>query len=207
MSDRPRLHAVDSDETPIDRPRIERAVREILEAIGENPDRDGLQRTPARVAEMYGEMFGGLHDEPARHLDVTFEANHDEMVMVRDIPLASLCEHHLIPFYGRAHVAYIPGDDGRITGLSKIARLVEGFARRPQVQERLTTQIADALVEVLDPAGVFVVIEAEHLCMSMRGVRKPGAVTVTSAVRGLFKANAATRAEAMSFIGNPASRH
>ena len=150
---------------------------------------------------MDAELFVGLHEEPSKHLTITFEANHDEMVMVRDIPLYSVCEHHLAPFHGRAHVAYIPGSDGRITGLSKLARLVEGFARRPQVQERLTTQVADALVEVLSPAGVFVVIEAEHLCMSMRGVKKPGTLTVTSAVRGLFKDNPATRAEAMSFIG------
>ena len=184
----------------VDKPRIERAVREILHAIGEDPDRDGLQRTPQRVAEMYAELFSGLHDDPSRHLQVSFEANHDEMVMVRDIRVESLCEHHLVPFAGRAHVAYIPGADGRITGLSKLARLVDGFARRPQVQERLTTQIADALMDVLKPAGVFVVIEAEHLCMSMRGVKKPGSLTVTSAVRGLFKDNPATRAEAMSFI-------
>ena len=179
---------------------LARAVREILYAIGEDPDRDGLQRTPERVAEMYAELFSGLHDDPSRHLQVSFEANHDEMVMVRDIRVESLCEHHLVPFAGRAHVAYIPGADGRITGLSKLARLVEGFARRPQVQERLTTQIADALMDVLNPAGVFVVIEAEHLCMTMRGVKKPSSLTVTSAVRGLFKDNPATRAEAMSFI-------
>jgi GTP cyclohydrolase I len=191
---------------PIEKERIAAAVREILIAIGEDPDRDGLVRTPERIGDMYAEIFAGLHDDPSRHLAVTFEADHDEMVMIRDIPLASVCEHHLIPFTGRAHVAYIPGDDGRITGLSKIARLVDGFAKRPQVQERLTTQIADALVDVLDPDGVFVVIEAEHLCMSMRGVRKPGALTVTSAVRGLFKANPATRAEAMSFIGQAGRR-
>ena len=190
----------------VDKPRIERAVREIIEAIGEDPERDGLVRTPRRIAEMYEELFAGLHDDPARHLTVMFEADHDEMVMVRDIPLASLCEHHLIPFYGRAHVAYIPGADGRITGLSKLARLVDGFAHRPQVQERLTTQIADALVRALEPSGVFVVVEAEHLCMSMRGVRKPGSITVTSAVRGLFKDNPATRAEAMSFIGQAGAR-
>jgi GTP cyclohydrolase I len=184
----------------VDKPRIERAIREILLAIGEDPDRDGLVRTPARVAEMYEELFAGLHDDPSRHLAVSFEANHDEMVMVRDIRIDSLCEHHLVPFHGFAHVAYIPGADGRITGLSKLARLVEGYARRPQVQERLTTQIADALMDVLNPAGVFVVIEAEHLCMSMRGVKKPGSLTVTSAVRGLFKDNQATRAEAMAFI-------
>jgi GTP cyclohydrolase I len=190
----------------VDKSRIEAAVREILVAIGEDPDRDGLVRTPSRIAEMYEEIFVGLHDDPSRHLTVTFEAEHDEMVMVRDIPLASMCEHHFVPFTGRAHVAYIPGSDGRITGLSKIARLVEGFARRPQVQERLTTQIADALNEVLNADGVFVVIEAEHLCMSMRGVRKPGSLTVTSAVRGLFKSNPATRAEAMSLITHPGNR-
>ena len=190
----------------VDKGRIEKAVREILEAIGEDPDRDGLVRTPLRIAEMYEEIFSGLHADPSEHLTVTFEADHDEMVMVRDIAVTSLCEHHLVPFSGRAHVAYIPGDDGRITGLSKIARLVDGFARRPQVQERLTTQIADALVEVLKPDGVFVVIEAEHMCMSMRGVKKPGSLTITSAVRGLFKTNAATRAEAMSLITHPGNR-
>lgn len=190
----------------VDRARIERAVHEILAAIGEDPERDGLVQTPARVAAMYEEIFSGLHEDPSRHLTTTFEANHDEMVMVRDIPLFSVCEHHLAPFHGMAHVAYIPGDDGRITGLSKLARLVDGFAHRPQVQERLTSQVADALVEVLDPKGVFVVIEAEHLCMSMRGVRKPGSLTVTSAVRGLFRDNPATRAEAMSFIGHPGNR-
>ena len=190
----------------VDKGRIEKAVREILEAIGEDPDRDGLQRTPLRIAEMYDEIFAGLHSDPSEHLTVTFEAEHDEMVMVRDIAVTSLCEHHLVPFSGRAHVAYIPGDDGRITGLSKIARLVDGFAKRPQVQERLTTQIADALVDVLQPTGVFVVIEAEHMCMSMRGVKKPGSLTVTSAVRGLFKTNPATRAEAMSLITHPGNR-
>lgn len=190
----------------IDRPRIERAVREMLLAIGENPDRDGLKRTPERIAAMYAEIFGGLHEDPASHLSVTFEAEHDEMVMVRDITLHSSCEHHLVPFAGKAHVAYIPGRDGRITGLSKIARLVDGYARRPQVQERLTTQVADALVEVLQPEGVLVMIEAEHFCMSMRGVKKPGALTITSAVRGLFKTNPATRAEAMSLITYPGNR-
>ena len=190
----------------IDVGRIEKAVREILEAIGEDPDRDGLQRTPTRVARMYAEIFGGLHEDPASNLTVTFEAEHDEMVMVRDIPIHSMCEHHLIPFAGRAHVAYIPGDDGRITGLSKIARLVDGFAKRPQVQERLTSQIADALVATLQPRGALVLIEAEHFCMSMRGVKKPGSLTITSAVRGLFKSNAATRAEAMSLITYPGNR-
>jgi GTP cyclohydrolase I len=179
---------------------VERAVRELLEAMGEDPERDGLVRTPSRVADMFSEIFSGLAEDPASHLTVRFDADHDEMVMVRDIPLYSTCEHHLVPFVGKAHVAYIPGDDGRITGLSKLARLVDGFARRPQVQERLTTQIADTINEVLQPKGVLVVIEAEHLCMSMRGVRKPGALTVTSAVRGLFKTSAATRAEAMGFI-------
>lgn len=193
--------------TPVvDRDRIEHAVREILAAIGEDPGRDGLVRTPRRIADMYAEIFSGLHDDPSRHLTVTFEADHDEMVMVRDITMTSVCEHHLVPFFGRAHLAYIPGDDGRITGLSKLARLVEGFAHRPQVQERLTAQIADALVTRLDPRGVLVVIEAEHMCMSMRGVRKPGAITVTSAVRGIFKASAATRAEAMGLIGAPMRR-
>lgn len=192
--------------TGVDLARIEEAVREILSAIGEDPDRDGLERTPRRVAEMYAEVFSGLHEDPSRHLIVTFEANHDEMVLVRDIALYSMCEHHLVPFHGRAHVAYIPGVDGRITGLSKLARLVDGFAKRPQVQERLTTQIADAIVDVLQPRGAFVMIEAEHLCMSMRGVRKPGTLTLTSAVRGLFKDSAATRAEVMSLIGPSVGR-
>jgi len=199
------LEPVEPD-SPVDLGRIEKAVREILEAIGEDPDRDGLQRTPSRVARMYAEIFRGIHEDPADNLTVTFEADHDEMVLVLDIPLYGSCEHHLIPFAGRAHVAYIPGADGRITGISKLARLVEGFARRPQVQERLTTQIADALVEALQPDGVLVMIEAEHLCMSMRGVKKPGALTVTSAVRGLFKSNAATRAEAMSLITSQGNR-
>jgi len=195
------------EEIEVAKKRIEAAVREILEAIGEDPDRDGLLRTPQRIANMYvDEIFTGLRDDPARHLTVTFEAEHDEMVMVRDIAVHSVCEHHLVPFAGKAHVAYIPGDDGRITGLSKIARLVDGFAKRPQVQERLTTQIADALVEVLEPTGVLVMIEAEHFCMSMRGVKKPGSLTITSAVRGLFKTNAATRAEAMSLITHPGNR-
>ncbi|MBV8985885.1 MAG: GTP cyclohydrolase I FolE [Acidimicrobiia bacterium] len=184
----------------IDRARIEKAVREILEAIGEDPDRDGLERTPERVANMYAEIFSGITDNPDRHLAVTFEAGHDEMVMVKDIPLASVCEHHLIPFIGKAHVAYIPNADGRITGLSKLARLVDSLSKRPQVQERLTTQIADEIDSTLEPRGVLVVIEAEHLCMSMRGVRKPGSVTVTSAVRGQFRDSVATRSEAMQFI-------
>ncbi len=184
----------------VDRGRIEKAVREILEAIGEDPDRDGLIATPARVAAMYGEIFSGISDSPDRHLAVTFEAGHDEMVMVKDIPLYSMCEHHLIPFVGKAHVAYIPGGDGRITGLSKLARLVDSLSKRPQVQERLTTQIADEIDSSLQPRGVLVVLEAEHLCMSMRGVRKPGSLTVTSAVRGQFRESVATRNEAMQFI-------
>lgn len=185
----------------IDQPRIEAAVREILAAVGEDPERDGLLDTPARVARMYAEIFAGLHDTPDRHLKTTFEAEHDEMVMVRDIPIYSACEHHLIPFIGSAHIAYIPNDNGRITGLSKLARLADVYAKRPQVQERLTVQIADALDRVLEPKGALVVVEAEHLCMSMRGVRKPGSSTITSAVRGLFRTNAATRFEAMRFIG------
>jgi GTP cyclohydrolase I len=184
----------------VDRARIEKAVRELLLALGEDPDRDGLERTPARVADLYAEVAGGLADDPGAHLGVTFAADHDEMVMVRDIDVVSLCEHHLAPFVGKAHVAYIPSGNGRITGLSKLARLVDGYARRLQVQERLTTQVADTLERVLAPRGVLVVIEAEHLCMSMRGAHKPGASTVTSAVRGLFRDNAATRAEAMAFI-------
>lgn len=190
----------EADESPIDQPRIERAVREILAAIGEDPDRDGLLKTPGRVARMYAEICAGLHEDPTVHLQTTFEADHDEMVMVRDISIVSVCEHHLAPFIGKAHVAYIPGDDGRVIGLSKFARLIEGYARRPQVQERLTSQVADALQASLNPKGVMVVIEAEHLCMSMRGVKKAGATTVTSAVRGLFRSNVATRQEAMRFI-------
>jgi GTP cyclohydrolase IA len=187
-------------DTPMDLDRIAKAVREILEAIGEDPDREGLLNTPERVARMYAEVCAGLHEQADTHLQVTFEAGHDEMVMVRDIPVQSLCEHHLVPFVGRAHVAYIPGDDGRITGLSKLARLVDAFARRLQVQEKLTVQIADEIDNTLQPKGVMVVIEAEHLCMTMRGVRKPGATTVTSAVRGLFRTSVATREEAMRYV-------
>ena len=185
---------------PMDRPRIEAAVREILAAIGEDPSREGLLDTPARVARMYGEIFSGLRETPDHHLQVTFEAEHDEMIMVRDIALTSTCEHHLVPFMGKAHVAYIPNVDGRITGLSKLARLVDAYAKRPQVQERLTTQVADEIQRTLEPKGVLVVIEAEHLCMSMRGIRKPGATTVTSSVTGIFRENQATRMEAMRFI-------
>jgi GTP cyclohydrolase I len=184
----------------VDAPRIVSAVRGILEAIGDDPDRDGVRRTPERVADMYAEIFSGVHQEPGEVLDVVFDAGHDEMIMVRDIPLASMCEHHLIPFVGKAHVAYIPNLEGHITGLSKLARLVDVLSRRPQVQERLTTQVADVIEDRLNPRGVLVVIEAEHLCMSMRGVRKPGAETVTSAVRGMFRTNEKTRAEAMNLI-------
>jgi GTP cyclohydrolase I len=178
---------------------VEAAVRELLAAIGEDPSREGLLDTPARVARACAEMFSGLRQDPAEVLTTTFELGHDEMVLVKDIELASTCEHHLVPFYGYAHVGYIPGPDGRIAGLSKLARLVDVFAKRPQVQERLTTQIADSLGELLKPAGVIVVVEAEHLCMTMRGVRKPGAKTITSAVRGQLR-DPATRSEAMSLI-------
>jgi GTP cyclohydrolase I len=180
--------------------KVEEGVRLILEGIGEDPGRQGLKDTPRRVADMYREIFSGLHDDPEAVVDAVFDVGHDEMIMVRDIELASLCEHHLVPFIGKAHVAYVPGKDGRITGLSKLARLVDVLARRPQVQERLTTEIAEVLERVLRPRGVFVVLEAEHLCMSMRGVKKPGSVTVTSAVRGVFKTDARTRAEAMGLI-------
>jgi len=183
----------------VDQPRIERAVREILEAVGEDPEREGLQDTPGRVAAMYAEVLSGTGAVPD-HLSVTFAADHDEMVMVRDIAFYSLCEHHLVPFFGRAHVGYIPNVEGRITGLSKLVRLVEAYSRRLQVQEQLTTQIADELERSLKPRGVFVVLEAEHLCMSMRGVRVPDTVTVTSAMRGQFRDSAASRAEAMAFI-------
>ena len=184
----------------VDTKRIEAAVLEILAAVGEDPGRDGLVKTPERVARMYEELFVGLAENPADHLEVTFAADHDEMVMVRDIPFASLCEHHMVPFMGVAHVAYIPGEDGRITGLSKLARLVDGFARRLQVQERMTSQIADAIETALDPKGVLVVVDAEHLCMSMRGVKKSGTSTVTSAVRGLFRSDTSTLMEAMQFV-------
>ena len=191
----------------VDLPRLAAAVREILFAIGENPDRDGLQETPARVARMYAEIFSGIREDPGEHLTATFAADHDELVLVKDIDLFSICEHHLLPWVGKAHVAYIPGEDRRVTGLSKLARLVEGFSRRPQVQERLTSQVADAIVDVLRPRGVLVVVEAEHLCMSMRGVRKPGAVTVTSAVRGHFLTSSAARAEVLSLIGRGSPKH
>lgn len=185
---------------PVDLERIRAAVVEILEAIGEDSQRDGLQRTPERVAKMYAEVFAGLREDPEHHLEVQFEAGHDEMVLVKDIAFYSMCEHHLLPFVGKAHVAYVPGEHGKITGLSKLARLVEAYARRPQVQERLTSQVADKLMEALNPRGALVVIEAEHQCMSMRGVQKPGSLTLTSAVRGIFLADA-TRAEAFQLIG------
>lgn len=190
-------NAVPSGE--VDLPRIEAAVREILAAVGEDPDREGLLDTPARVARAYAETFAGLRQTPADVLDKTFDVEHEELILVRDIEVYSTCEHHLVPFHGVAHVGYIPSPSGRVTGLSKLARLVDVYAKRPQVQERLTTQIADALVEHLDAQGVIVVIEAEHLCMSMRGIRKPGARTITSAVRGQLR-NTATRAEAMSLL-------
>ncbi|MEA2843739.1 MAG: hypothetical protein QOJ69_1410 [Actinomycetota bacterium] len=187
----------------IDKPRIAAAVREMLAALGQDLDSDGLRETPRRVADMYEEIFAGLGDDPEAHLMTTFAADHDEMIMVKDIPLFSMCMHHLVPFRGVAHVAYIPNEQGRITGLSKLVRLTESYARRPQVQEQLTTQIADAVDRSLKPRGVLVVIEAEHLCMSMRGVQKPGTTTVTSAVRGIFRDNPATRAEALQFIHSP----
>jgi len=185
---------------PVDLDRIEAAVAEILVALGEDPSRDGLQETPARVARMYAEVCSGLHEDPADYLIRTFDLEHDEMVMVRDLPVYSLCEHHLLPFFGVAHVAYIPQKGGMITGLSKLARLVDGFSRRLQIQERLTSQVAGAIQRTLEPQGTLVVIEAEHLCMSMRGVQKPGAVTVTSAVHGVFRDEVSTRLEAMRFI-------
>ncbi len=195
MSEVPELHG-----PPVDHARIEKAVREILIAVGEDPDRDGLVDTPARVARAYAEQFAGLRQRPEDVLNTVFDANHDEMVLVKDIEVYSMCEHHLVPFHGVAHVGYTPNEKGQITGLSKLARLVDVYARRPQVQERMTAQIADALVDILKPRGVIVVVEAEHLCMTMRGVRKPGAKTVTSAVRGDFRDFASTRAEAMSLI-------
>ncbi|OEX93961.1 GTP cyclohydrolase I FolE [Corynebacterium sp. BCW_4722] len=183
-----------------DRERAEAAVRELLIAVGEDPDREGLVETPARVARAYEEVFAGLHTDPTEVLDKSFAENHRELVLVRDIPIYSTCEHHLVPFYGKAHIGYIPGPDGKVTGLSKLARLVDMYARRPQVQERLTGQVADAIVDKLDASAVIVVIECEHLCMAMRGIRKPGATTTTSAVRGGFQNNAASRAEVLSLI-------
>ncbi|HEX7323311.1 MAG TPA: GTP cyclohydrolase I FolE [Mycobacterium sp.] len=187
--------------TPVfDQARAEAAVRELLYAVGEDPDRQGLQATPARVARSYREIFAGLYTDPDEVLETTFDEQHEELVLIKEIPLYSTCEHHLVAFHGVAHVGYIPGEDGRITGLSKLARVVDLYAKRPQVQERLTAQVADAVMRKLDPRGVIVVIEAEHLCMAMRGVRKPGAVTTTSAVRGQFKTDPASRAEALELI-------
>ena len=183
-----------------DRERAEAAVRELLIAVGEDPDREGLVETPARVARAYEEVFAGLHEDPKVHLEKSFSENHRELVLVRDIPIYSTCEHHLVPFYGVAHIGYIPGPEGKVTGLSKLARVADMYAKRPQVQERLTQQIADAIVEKLHASAVIVVIECEHLCMAMRGIRKPGATTTTSAVRGGFKNNAASRAEVLSLI-------
>ena len=183
-----------------DRDRAEAAVRELLIAVGEDPDREGLAETPARVARAYEEVFAGLHSEPTDVLEKTFAENHQELVLVRDIPIYSTCEHHLVPFFGTAHIGYIPGPDGKVTGLSKLARLADLYAKRPQVQERLTAQIADALVDKLGAQAVIVVIECEHLCMAMRGIRKPGAVTTTSAVSGGFQHNAASRSEVLSLI-------
>jgi GTP cyclohydrolase I len=188
-------------DTPgVDLERAAAAVRELLIAVGEDPDREGLRDTPERVARAYSETFGGLHFDPSEVLQTTFDEGHDEFVLVKDIPLYSTCEHHLVPWHGSAAVGYIPGPDGRITGLSKLARLVDGYARRPQVQERLTAQVADAVNEKLAPRGVIVVVDAEHLCMAMRGIRKPGARTVTSAVRGILRSDPRSRAEAMSLI-------
>jgi GTP cyclohydrolase IA len=194
------MSEVPAEPRGVDLARAAAAIRELLLAVGEDPDRPGLQDTPARVARAYAETFAGLWQDPGEVLATTFDEDHDELVLVKDIPMYSTCEHHLVPFHGVAHIGYIPGDDGRVTGLSKLARLVEVYARRPQVQERMTSQIADALADILKPRGVLVVIEAEHLCMAMRGIRKPGATTVTSAVRGIFRDNAPTRSEAMSLI-------
>jgi GTP cyclohydrolase I len=192
------MSAANRDRTPIDIPRIERAVREILAAIGEDPQRDGLRATPARVARMYAELFSGLHDDPVRYLETSFDEDHHELVILRDIPFNSMCEHHLMPFEGKAHIAYIPG--GRIVGLSKLARVVDVFSRRPQVQERLTSQVADLLAQRVNVKGCAVVIEAVHTCMTCRGVKKPGSVMVTSALRGVMHTNSGTRAEAMALL-------
>ena len=188
----------DVTENKVDLPRIERAVREILEAVGEDPDRDGLLETPARVARMYAELFGGLHLDPGRHLKKVFQETYDEMVLVRDISFNSMCEHHMLPFMGVAHVGYVP--NGKVAGLSKLARVVEEVSKRPQVQERMTHQIADLMSTELDAKGVIVVLEATHSCMTIRGIRKPGSLTITSAVRGLMRSSESTRSEAMSLI-------
>jgi GTP cyclohydrolase IA len=193
-------NSVKFEPVKFDQPRAEAAVRELLIAVGEDPDRHGLEDTPARVARAYKELFAGLYTDPDTVLNTTFDEQHDELVIVKQIPMYSTCEHHLVSFHGVAHVGYIPGEDGRVTGLSKIARLVDLYAKRPQVQERLTAQIADALMRKLNPRGTIVVVEAEHLCMAIRGVRKPGAITTTSAVRGQFKTDAASRSEALDLI-------
>lgn len=193
------MDTIENSMNHMDLDKIEQGVRLILEGVGEDPDREGLQKTPARVAKMYAECFAGLYEDPAEFFETTFDEHHEEMVLVRDIPFYSMCEHHLAPFFGKAHVAYIPAKDGRICGLSKLARLVDTFAKRPQVQERLTSQVADTLREQLNPQGVLVVVEAEHLCMSMRGIKKAGAKTTTSAVRGILR-DPATRAEALQLI-------
>ena len=185
---------------PVDEQRVAAAIREILFAIGEDPDRDGLQNTPARVGRAYAEIFGGLSVDPSEVLTTTFDEGHEELVLVKDIPVYSMCEHHLVPWHGTAAVGYVPNSEGRITGISKLARVVDLYARRPQVQERLTSQVATALMDRLKPRGAIVVVEAEHLCMAMRGIRKPGSRTVTSAVRGIFQSDSRTRSEAMSLI-------
>lgn len=204
MSDptlRSRRHVKENGPPAIDQERIEAAVREILQAVGENPEREGLQETPARVARMYAELFGGLHKEPRELLRKTFTQKYDEMVLVKDISFASVCEHHLLPFLGKAHIAYLP--NGKIVGLSKLARVVEVLSRRPQVQERMTEEIADLIVDELDARGVGVILEASHTCMTIRGVRKPGSICTTSAMRGVFQANPSTRAELMALIYGP----
>lgn len=193
------MNTIENSMNHMDLDKIEQGVRLILQGVGEDPDREGLKKTPARVAKMYAECFAGLYEDPAEFFETTFDEHHEEMVLVRDIPFYSMCEHHLAPFFGKAHVAYIPAKDGRICGLSKLARLVDTFAKRPQVQERLTSQVADTLREQLNPQGVLVVVEAEHLCMSMRGIKKSGAKTTTSAVRGTLR-DPATRAEALQLI-------
>src|ERR1700722_15196807 len=199
----PGIAEVETEASPVDLARIRRAVREILIAVGEDPDREGLLKTPNRVARAYAELMAGLQENPRRHLKTVFNERYDEVVLLRDIEFHSLCEHHLLPFTGRAHVAYLP--DGKVVGLSKLARLVEGYARRPQVQERLTTQVADALMEELNPIGAACIIEASHTCMTIRGARKPGSVMVTSALRGIFKENPSSRAEVLSLMGGNAN--
>ena len=184
----------------IDEPRIAKAVREILEAIGEDPNRDGLIETPQRVARLYSEICSGLTEDPKEHIDKSFAVDHDEIIIVRDVPFYSICEHHLLPFFGKAHLGYLPQPGSKITGLSKLARLVDGYSRRPQVQERLTMQVASAIQTRLDSLGAIVVLEAEHLCMSMRGIKKPGTTTLTSSVCGIFREDASSRAEAMDLI-------